>query len=128
VPSSRRPNRNCNGRCADTQLGAFLQRRSCVSGIGPWSEESVLKNALWQIFAVGPTQIARSSLVSAKIGKFRRFREAQECAEYSRHYKSCASSNKDSSSRLASTQRKEVIRCLMVQQGGRRGVFLRPKS
>ena len=29
---------------------------------------------------------------------------------------------------LASTQRKEVIRCLMVQQGGRRGVFAGPDS
>ena len=28
----------------------------------------------------------------------------------------------------ASTQRKEVIRCLMVQQGGRKGVFVGPKS
>ena len=28
---------------------------------------------------------------------------------------------------LASTQRKEVIRCLMVQQGGRRGVFAGPR-
>ena len=55
-------------------------------------------------------------------------REAKENAECSRDYKSCVRANKDSSSYTASTQRKEVIRCLMVQQGGRKGVFVSPKS
>ena len=54
--------------------------------------------------------------------------KSKRIAESSHHYKSCAQVNKDSSSRLASTQRKEVIRCLMVQQAGRRRVFLTPKT
>jgi hypothetical protein len=54
--------------------------------------------------------------------------KSKRIAECSHHYKSCVRANKDSSSHAASTQRKEVIRCLMVQQGGRRGVFLYPRA
>ena len=53
--------------------------------------------------------------------------EAMECDGNSRDYKSCVRAPHDSSSSSASTQRKEVIRCLMVQQGGRKGVFVDPK-
>ena len=55
-------------------------------------------------------------------------REAAKCDEYSRDYKSCVRRKQRLIFGLASTQRKEVIRCLMVQQGGRRGVFAGPRA
>ena len=80
----------------------------------------------------GPARTTRPSNIEERVedllDKGNEARDARKFADYSRHYKSCARPHKDSSSVLASTQRKEVIRCLMVQQGGRRGVFAGPKS